>query len=89
MAGERTGSAGATSARMTSGDAVWCENVWCGLEYREYDGWGGLCPSCLTLLDEHVAVGHGHVVVACPHCARVGVDVLRSPGPERTETTVG
>jgi NMD protein affecting ribosome stability and mRNA decay len=52
------------------GDLLWCENVWCGLEYVVVEGWGGLCPSCVTLVDEHLASGHGHEVAACVECQR-------------------
>ncbi len=51
-------------------EPVWCENVWCGLEYVVVDGWGGLCPSCVTLVDEHLGSGHHTDVVPCVECRR-------------------
>lgn len=52
-------------------ELLWCENVWCGLEFAPADGWGGLCPSCLTLVDEHLGSGHEDGVAECVECRRV------------------
>ncbi len=59
---------------------VWCENVWCALEYVQTDGWGGLCPSCVALVDEHLASGHGPTRECreCRECQRAGA----RPAPE-------
>lgn len=53
-------------------DLVWCESVWCGLEFSPAEGWGGLCPSCLALVDEHLGYGHAQEVDACGECRRAG-----------------
>ena len=59
---------------MTKDDVVavlaWCDNLWCGDLYDPRDGWGGRCPSCLTLADEHLSGAHAVVIEACAECRR-------------------
>lgn len=63
---------------MTSDDLLalaWCDNVWCGEVYVVDEGWGGRCPSCLALIDEHAAGAHSVLIEACVECRRdPGVD---------------
>ena len=49
---------------------AWCDNPWCGEVYDIHDGWGGRCPSCLALADEHVSGLHAVVIEACVECRR-------------------
>jgi hypothetical protein len=59
---------------MTKDEVVaalaWCDNPWCGEVYDVRDGWGGRCPSCLALADEHVSGLHAVVIEACVECRR-------------------
>lgn len=41
-----------------------------GLEYVVVEGWAGLCPSCATLVDEHLASVHRTEMEACVECHR-------------------
>ncbi len=47
-----------------------CENLWCGQEYAADEGWDGYCPSCVALLDEHLARSHRAPVPECVGCRR-------------------
>jgi hypothetical protein len=49
---------------------AWCDNPWCGEVYDIHDGWGGRCPSCLALADEHGSGLHAVVIEACVECRR-------------------
>lgn len=49
---------------------AWCANVWCGQVYGLDDGWGGRCPSCLALEDEHLAGTHTLLIEVCAECRR-------------------
>jgi hypothetical protein len=49
---------------------AWCDNVWCGEVYDVDEGWGGRCPSCVALADEHLAGRHSVVIEACVECRR-------------------
>jgi hypothetical protein len=49
---------------------AWCDNPWCGDVYDIRDGWGGRCPSCLALADEHLSGLHAVVIEACVECRR-------------------
>ena len=49
---------------------AWCDNPWCGEIYDVRDGWGGRCPSCLALADEHGAGVHAVLIEACVECRR-------------------
>jgi hypothetical protein len=49
---------------------AWCDNGWCGQVYDVEEGWGGRCPSCLALTDEHLSGGHVIVIEACVECRR-------------------
>ena len=59
---------------MTKDDVVaalaWCDNPWCGEVYDLRDGWGGRCPSCMALADEHLSGVHPVVIEACVECRR-------------------
>lgn len=67
-------------------DLGWCENVWCGLGYAADEGWAGLCPSCLALLDEHLAGVHEAVLDDCPDCRRHASSAVPQESA-RTRTT--
>jgi hypothetical protein len=49
---------------------AWCDNPWCGELFDPLDGWGGRCPSCLALADEHASGIHTVVIEACVECRR-------------------
>jgi hypothetical protein len=59
---------------MTKDEVVavlaWCDNPWCGELFDPRDGWGGRCPSCLALADEHGSGRHAVVIEACVECRR-------------------
>ena len=59
---------------MTKDDVAvglaWCDNPWCGELFDSRDGWGGRCPSCLALADEHGSGTHTVVIEACVECRR-------------------
>ena len=67
---------------MTKDEVVavlaWCDNPWCGELFDPRDGWGGHCPSCLALADEHL-LGPPHG----PHRGLRGVPARAAGGLAR------
>ncbi len=55
---------------MEMAELACCENLWCGVQYAVPDGWDGYCPSCVALLDDHLARGHATPQAECVACRR-------------------
>ncbi|QCR19960.1 hypothetical protein [Agrococcus sp. SGAir0287] len=48
-----------------------CESAWCTTAYLPEEGFGGRCPACLAVADEHHAYGHATPVDDCLECDRM------------------
>lgn len=48
-----------------------CESAWCTAAFEAHEGFGGRCPACLAVADEHHACGHADAVADCLVCDRI------------------
>ena len=48
-----------------------CESAWCTAAFLPDEGFGGRCPACLAVADEHHAYGHATAVDDCLVCDRI------------------